>query len=64
MIVDLCADRYLTRQQLAQLLGRRSVAKLYENYLSPLLKTGLLELRFPDAPSHPEQAYRSRKEPA
>jgi len=32
---------------------------LSDRHLTPMLKDGLLERRFPDIPSHPEQAYRS-----
>lgn len=62
MIAALCAERYLTVQQLAQLLGRRSAEKLHENHLSVMVKQGRLALRFPETPNHPEQAYRAANE--
>lgn len=58
-ILALCAQEYLNLQQLATLLGRSSAKKLQEDYLSPLARSGLLRLRFPDTPNHPQQAYRS-----
>ncbi|MFM7641836.1 MAG: hypothetical protein ACKO45_09840 [Cyanobium sp.] len=34
---------------------------LSECHLVPMVKQGLLELRYPDIPTHPEQAYRSHQ---
>ncbi|MFM7642955.1 MAG: hypothetical protein ACKO45_15580 [Cyanobium sp.] len=32
-----------------------------ERHLVPMVKQGLLERRYPDIPTHPEQAYRSHQ---
>lgn len=58
MIQGLCRNEYLTLQQLGMLLGR-STKGLQEDHLSPMSRTGLLQLRFPDNLTHPQQAYRS-----
>ena len=59
VILALCAEDFLTLQQLARLLGR-SADKLYERIVAPLVRENLLSLRFPDTPTHQEQAYRTR----
>jgi len=59
VILTLCAEEFLTLQQLASLLGR-SAEKLHERSVAPLVRENLLRLRFPDTPNHPEQAYRTR----
>ncbi|WP_460205316.1 Fic family protein [Scytonema sp. NUACC21] len=58
-IRQLCQDSFLTHKQLEKLLGR-SATTLRVNYLSTMVKTGQLELQYPDKPTHPEQAYRTK----
>jgi ATP-dependent DNA helicase RecG len=58
VLLDLCTDRFLTIQQLAELMGRNA-AKLRDRHVRPLVAEGLLVARFPGVPSHPDQAYRS-----
>ncbi|WP_374474611.1 ATP-binding protein [Zoogloea sp.] len=58
MIRGLCQDEFLTLQQLGVLLGRGTKG-LQEDHLSPMFRTGLLRLHFPDNLTHPQQAYRS-----
>lgn len=60
-IQKLCSNRYLLLKTLAELL-QRSPDTIRTHYLSPMLKEGLLELRYPDITNHPEQAYRTREE--
>ena len=57
-ILMLCAENYLTLQQLAALLNRGAKG-LQEDHLAPLTRAGRLQLRFPDNPNHPHQAYRA-----
>jgi len=57
-ILALCAEDYLTLQQLAVLLNRGAKG-LQEDHLAPLTRAGRLQLRFPDNPNHPQQAYRA-----
>jgi ATP-dependent DNA helicase RecG len=58
-ILALCSGRYLSLQQLSQLLGRAPDA-LSQHYLTPMLREDLLVLRYPDARKHPMQAYAAR----
>jgi ATP-dependent DNA helicase RecG len=59
IILQLCAGRYLSLPQLAELLKRKPVT-LRTSYISPMLSQGLLELRYPEQLNHPRQAYTSR----
>lgn len=58
-ILSLCTGRFLSVRELAALLGRKDET-LRGQYLAPLVKEGLLELRFPQSPTHRDQGYRSR----
>ena len=59
VIVAICTVReWTTPAELARWLDI-APAKLTERHLSPMLKKGLLERRFPDKPTHAEQAYRA-----
>jgi hypothetical protein len=62
-IGQLCADQWRSVAWLAALL-KLQPRNLSDRHLTPMLKDGLLERRFPDIPSHPEQAYRSMPSPA
>jgi len=55
-LLDLCQGRYLTLQQMAELTGR-SPSTLRTHYLTELVERGLLKLRYPGQPTHPNQAY-------
>ncbi len=57
-IQSLCTEGFLTLQQLSILLGRAPKG-LQEDHLRPMLEEGQLRLRFPENPTHPQQAYRS-----
>lgn len=54
----LCVHDFLTLQQLAVLLDRGSKG-LQEDHLTPMSRSGELQLRFPDHPNHPQQGYRA-----
>jgi hypothetical protein len=58
LILDLTKDHFLTLRQLAELLNRTE-GTLQNHYLRGMLRSGELELRYPD-PTHPQQAYRAR----
>ena len=62
-ICQLCSDQWRSVAWLAALL-KLQPRNLSDRHLTPMLKDGLLERRFPDIPSHPEQAYRSMPSPA
>ncbi len=55
-ILSLC-DEFLTLQQLATLLGRNAKG-LQEDHLKPMVRDGMLHLRYPTNATHPQQAYR------
>src|SRR3989344_2876203 len=56
VIAALCRGRFLTAQQLADLLNR-STEGLRKRYLTPMTREGKLQLRYPQAPNRPDQAY-------
>jgi len=60
IILQLCANFYLTQQVLAELLNRQPDA-LRKNTLKPLTDEGSLTLAFPTVPTHPNQAYTSNR---
>jgi ATP-dependent DNA helicase RecG len=57
VVLRLCNARWLTSKDLAALLSR-DAENLQGRILAGLVKRGLLELRFPDVPNRPDQAYR------
>jgi ATP-dependent DNA helicase RecG len=58
VILELCSKHYLQLRTLADLLGR-APNSVRNHYVNPMLKLGLLEARYPDEPTHPQQAYRT-----
>jgi hypothetical protein len=57
-IAKLCTDRYLTIQQLSELLGRGKDT-LRNHYLNSMVKRNALKLRYPDKLTDPRQAYKT-----
>ncbi|MBI4818893.1 MAG: putative DNA binding domain-containing protein [Deltaproteobacteria bacterium] len=58
-IVELCGIRPWTPAELSVVLGR-SVRKLVDKHLAPLVRDGRLERTHPESPTHPDQAYRTK----
>jgi ATP-dependent DNA helicase RecG len=56
VILKLCAGRYLTLEQLGDLLDRNP-AGLRNRFLTPMVTAGLLRLRYPATAARPDQAY-------
>lgn len=56
LILKLCQDRWLSRNQLAELL-QRNADGLRARFLTPMVEHGLLRLRHPDKPNRADQAY-------
>lgn len=56
VILKLCSGRYLTLRQLAILLDRNPLT-LRTHYLSRLVRDQRLAQKYPEKPTHPEQAY-------
>lgn len=57
-ILGLCDGRFLTLRQLAVLLNR-GMEGLRDRHISPMVKAGRLELKYPETPSHRDQGYRT-----
>jgi ATP-dependent DNA helicase RecG len=60
-IEQLCHGRYLSLDVLAGWL-KRNRNTLRNLHVPRLISEGRLELRYPDSPTHPQQAYRTHKE--
>ncbi|MED5052482.1 ATP-binding protein [Anoxybacillus rupiensis] len=60
MILQLCAQRPLMLKELAYLLERTSDG-LRNNYLAKLLEEGKIQLKYPNQPNHPRQAYMTKQ---
>jgi ATP-dependent DNA helicase RecG len=56
IILQLCSKRSLMLKELAYLL-ERTPDGLRNNYLAKLLSEGKIQLKYPDQPNHPKQAY-------
>jgi hypothetical protein len=61
VILSLCRGRFLSLQQLASLLHRNPEA-IRDRFLSPLVSERLLTRRYPNAPNHEQQAYKTAEE--
>lgn len=55
-IVRLCTGRHLSADRLGHVLNRNPV-RLRTHFLTPMVRDGLLRLRFPESPNRPDQAY-------
>lgn len=58
LIVILCQNRWLTLNELSRLLNRDSKA-LQDQYLTEMVATERLQLKYPTIKTHPQQAYGS-----
>ncbi|MCY3747131.1 MAG: hypothetical protein OXH05_12960 [Acidobacteria bacterium] len=64
LILKICSLReWTTSEDLARFLDMHKASLVYR-HLRPLVDAGLLELKHPDQPNHPRQAYRTRPEAA
>ncbi|MBB5324092.1 hypothetical protein HNQ34_001184 [Anoxybacillus tepidamans] len=61
IILQLCAIRPLMLKELAHLLDRTSDG-LRNNYLAKLLEEGKIQLKYPEQPNHPRQAYKAKQD--
>jgi ATP-dependent DNA helicase RecG len=55
-ILALCSGRFLTLEQISQLLDRNTTAVRFR-FVKNLVAEGFLRLRYPNSPNHPNQAY-------
>jgi ATP-dependent DNA helicase RecG len=60
VILQLCSLAPLRLPELVDIL-RRDADHIRKRYLVKMLEQGELEYTFPDAPNHPQQAYRTKK---
>lgn len=58
LIMDICQNNYQTISDIAGKLNRNP-RSLRNNYLSEMVKKGILELKHSDTPNNPNQAYRT-----
>lgn len=58
LLVELCAVRELTLDEIGRLL-QRNPAGIRNRLLRPLVQSGRMVLRFPQEPNHPKQAYKT-----
>ncbi|MFQ2432748.1 RNA-binding domain-containing protein [Aeromonas caviae] len=58
LISNICNFGFLTLTDISNLLGRKP-ASLRRDYLTPMIKDGVLYLAFPHAPTHPQQGYKT-----
>lgn len=56
IILRLCLNRWLTQNEIANLLDRNSES-IRQRFLNPMVAHGLLSLRYPDKPNRVDQAY-------
>ncbi|MCX6692553.1 MAG: AAA family ATPase [Methanoregula sp.] len=59
-ILIICTGHFMTLEQLSSLL-KRSPETIRTHYLNPMVKRQLLELKYPDKLTHPDQGYRTRE---
>lgn len=59
IILKLCKDRWLTRKQLSELVGRNPDG-LRSRFLTQMVNHGLLQLRYPEKPNRGDQAYTAK----
>lgn len=58
-LIALCGYQALTLPQLARLMNKKE--KSLRKHIKELMLQGELEMRYPDIPNHPFQAYQAPK---
>lgn len=58
-ILEVCSD-YASIEEIASKVGK-SIVYLKNKIIPQMLKDGLLEWQYPNAPRHPYQKYRTKK---
>ena len=56
LVLTLCSDQFVTKKSLAKLLGITESALWL--HLKEFVEQGMLELAFPQQPTHKDQSYR------
>jgi len=60
VILKICENSHLTAEHIGELLNRNAQALQYR-FIRSMVAAGLLELKYPDKPNRPDQAYRAKK---
>lgn len=55
--VVLAINGEIKRQKLQEIIGLKHRETFLENYLSPSIHKGYVEMKYPDSPNHPQQKY-------
>lgn len=63
LLLDFCKTPR-TRQELADFLGRKTVYSAIRKFITPLVKSGRLEMTIPEKPKSKNQRYRTRPQQA
>ena len=58
MILEYCSSGYRTVREIATFLGKTD-RHVQERVIAPMVKDGLIVMRHPGNPNHPQQAYRT-----
>ncbi|MFA7672099.1 MAG: DUF4062 domain-containing protein [Sphaerochaetaceae bacterium] len=61
-LLKVLGDSEMSRKEIQQVLGLKHEGNFRENYLEPALELGLIEMKYPDSPNHPNQKYLMMKE--
>ena len=61
-LLKVLGDSEMSRKEIQQVLGLKHEGNFRENYLEPALELGLIEMKYPDSPNHPNQKYLMTKE--
>ncbi|MFH1097047.1 MAG: hypothetical protein V1749_06070 [Candidatus Desantisbacteria bacterium] len=59
IILRMCENNTLSLKEFCSVLNR-GAKTLQDQYLTPMLGEGLLELKYPDIKNHPDQAYKKK----
>ena len=59
IVLKICENQFLTLKEVANIVGREETY-LRKSILSPLVKVGKLELKYPDTIRHKNQAYKAK----
>ncbi len=62
-IAQFCADDYRTVAEISGALNRQA-ATIQRHHIAPMVAAGVLERKYDQGRSHPDQAYRTRRDVA
>ncbi|MGB4205701.1 MAG: DUF4062 domain-containing protein [Bacteroidales bacterium] len=56
-LLKVLGDSEMSRKESQEILGLKDINNFRENYINPAIELGLIEMKFPDIPNHPQQKY-------